>query len=227
MQCKGATAEKAAEANAEEAPDALAPPASSAPDLQGPPAKQAQETPTVMQRMRAFFLEKLQDGLTVKEVNDLWLKDDDAQHAQTFTVDFMRDGLQFWEKHGRKLQGIPGNKARSTWQQMTWQAKTMWGAKANIHNKIEYACMLGASGDLADLSGKKIGDIPVLSRLSQQRALQSVGIGRSKTIGRKPAGRAPAAGDGPAGSAEERGRQAFPAKGPGAAKGWPSAAPRG
>ena len=100
-----------------------------------------------------FFLKELQDGLTAKEVNDLWLKYDDAQRAQTFTVDFMRDGLQFWEKHGRKLQGIPSNKARSTWQQMTWQAKTMWGAKANIRNKVECACMLGASGDLADLSG--------------------------------------------------------------------------
>ena len=51
----------------------------------------------------------------------------------------MRDGLQFWEKHGRKLQGIPSNNARSTWQQMTSQSKTMWGAKAKIHNKIEYA----------------------------------------------------------------------------------------
>ena len=151
-----------------------------------------------MQHMRAFFLSKLQEGLTVKEVNDLWLKEESAQHSQMFAVDFMRDGLQFWEKYGRKLEGVPSNRARERWQQMSPQAKTLWGAKAKIHNKIEYSCLLSVKGDLGDLSGKTISEVPVLSRHSQKRALQSVGGG----------GRHSAAGDGPASSAAAEAEEA-------------------
>ena len=142
-----------------------------------------------MQHMRAFFLSKLQEGLTVKEVNDLWLKEESAQHSQMFAVDFMRDGLQFWEKYGRKLEGVPSNRARERWQQMSPQAKTLWGAKAKIHNKIEYSCLLSVKGDLGDLSGKMISEVPVLSRHSQKRALQSVGggapFGRRRRAGKQ------------------------------------------
>lgn len=142
------------------------------PELAGcaTPVKKVKKTRVVKKKSEqtiakhAFFSEKLQQGYSMKGVWAAWRakqagedeeKALEAQEAKpkakaagdgaaAEAVESMRDGHQYFLKHGRKLEDIPASKARAAWKAFSREAKHAWNAKAAEFNAAKLATLADA-----------------------------------------------------------------------------------